>query len=121
MIRRPPRSTLFPYTTLFRSGLMPKGPHTFSILRMHELTPSMALELLKSDIRILKVAPTTIGKTGIWSSASQQLRHGFGQHAPVLLAGFELLLGSLLVLNIGTGANPFDDLAGFIFHRQGPP
>src|SRR6266487_6908360 len=25
MIRRPPRSTLFPYTTLFRSKLLPKG------------------------------------------------------------------------------------------------
>src|SRR2546425_11995888 len=25
MIRRPPRSTLFPYTTLFRSGRRPKG------------------------------------------------------------------------------------------------
>src|SRR5437870_10061785 len=25
MIRRPPRSTLFPYTTLFRSPLHPKG------------------------------------------------------------------------------------------------
>src|SRR3712207_7296257 len=25
MIRRPPRSTLFPYTTLFRSGLRPRG------------------------------------------------------------------------------------------------
>src|SRR5260370_32539288 len=25
MIRRPPRSTLFPYTTLFRSGLLEKG------------------------------------------------------------------------------------------------
>src|SRR5258707_7519930 len=25
MIRRPPRSTLFPYTTLFRSGLAKKG------------------------------------------------------------------------------------------------
>src|SRR5256885_10935808 len=27
MIRRPPRSTLFPYTTLFRSGQHPAGPH----------------------------------------------------------------------------------------------
>src|SRR5882724_10280048 len=26
MIRRPPRSTLFPYTTLFRSRLRPVGP-----------------------------------------------------------------------------------------------
>src|SRR2546425_5362262 len=25
MIRRPPRSTLFPYTTLFRSGRVPQG------------------------------------------------------------------------------------------------
>src|SRR5690554_7260701 len=25
MIRRPPRSTLFPYTTLFRSGVKPKA------------------------------------------------------------------------------------------------
>src|SRR2546427_2375212 len=26
MIRRPPRSTLFPYTTLFRSHVQPHGP-----------------------------------------------------------------------------------------------
>src|SRR3712207_8675297 len=28
MIRRPPRSTLFPYTTLFRSGGGPGGDHS---------------------------------------------------------------------------------------------
>src|SRR6478736_7296894 len=28
MIRRPPRSTLFPYTTLFRSRAAPVGPHS---------------------------------------------------------------------------------------------
>src|SRR2546430_7727212 len=27
MIRRPPRSTLFPYTTLFRSGARPRRDH----------------------------------------------------------------------------------------------
>src|SRR3712207_7661366 len=27
MIRRPPRSTLFPYTTLFRSGVVMTGTH----------------------------------------------------------------------------------------------
>src|SRR2546426_2498439 len=32
MIRRPPRSTLFPYTTLFRSSPMP-GRLTFAIIR----------------------------------------------------------------------------------------
>src|SRR2546429_7274394 len=32
MIRRPPRSTLFPYTTLFRSTrLAPRVPHRFAL------------------------------------------------------------------------------------------
>src|SRR2546426_2229155 len=30
MIRRPPRSTLFPYTTLFRSGSAGSGPGEFN-------------------------------------------------------------------------------------------
>src|SRR6478735_2567756 len=30
MIRRPPRSTLFPYTTLFRSSCRPADPRAFS-------------------------------------------------------------------------------------------
>src|SRR3712207_7463885 len=34
MIRRPPRSTLFPYTTLFRSGL--RDPYTAEV---HHLNP----------------------------------------------------------------------------------
>ena len=38
MIRRPPRSTLFPYTTLFRSGIY-KGTET-AILDGKELKPS---------------------------------------------------------------------------------
>src|SRR2546422_8363804 len=35
MIRRPPRSTLFPYTTLFRSGVVPRavvGDHGVGLL-----------------------------------------------------------------------------------------
>src|SRR5437588_6833654 len=32
MIRRPPRSTLFPYTTLFRSEVIPPGPLVVSTL-----------------------------------------------------------------------------------------
>src|SRR3712207_8120623 len=32
MIRRPPRSTLFPYTTLFRSVVLAKGPDEDAIL-----------------------------------------------------------------------------------------
>src|SRR3712207_8932836 len=31
MIRRPPRSTLFPYTTLFRSGASPSEAHPLAL------------------------------------------------------------------------------------------
>src|SRR3712207_7645056 len=44
MIRRPPRSTLFPYTTLFRSGLVLRGrrrdrPHEGRPVRRGEREP----------------------------------------------------------------------------------
>src|SRR3712207_7602346 len=42
MIRRPPRSTLFPYTTLFRSGLLP-GYEDAGHLRVRGL-PQPALQ-----------------------------------------------------------------------------
>src|SRR5258708_32090690 len=35
MIRRPPRSTLFPYTTLFRSSSLPAWPISFWLRRRH--------------------------------------------------------------------------------------
>src|SRR2546427_4678975 len=47
MIRRPPRSTLFPYTTLFRSGLSPGGEGVLrrrlplSAVRRHRLGLSL--------------------------------------------------------------------------------
>src|SRR3712207_8941696 len=37
MIRRPPRSTLFPYTTLFRSHLVDEG-----FFETHQLPPAVA-------------------------------------------------------------------------------
>src|SRR5258707_10968656 len=37
MIRRPPRSTLFPYTTLFRSSAEPRGSvHAATRVRSHQ-------------------------------------------------------------------------------------
>src|SRR5690242_21006799 len=48
MIRRPPRSTLFPYTTLFRSGLTP---------------PAMANGWVVTPIHLAQ--GTEIGDTGI--------------------------------------------------------
>src|SRR2546425_10161768 len=39
MIRRPPRSTLFPYTTLFRSRLRPKARENLD--RIYEMFPRL--------------------------------------------------------------------------------
>src|ERR1044071_10194425 len=57
MIRRPPRSTLFPYTTLFRSvehgGVREQGtrgePHTRAHLGEHRVEPLL--------LRVVEVAP----------------------------------------------------------------
>src|SRR3989454_7997943 len=52
MIRRPPRSTLFPYTTLFRSPRGPTEPTDFThrergeVVVEHEVAPGLALERL---------------------------------------------------------------------------
>src|SRR2546421_8891871 len=48
MIRRPPRSTLFPYTTLFRSpGNVTKG--SGDLQEMFDQLPSFTLQELKPD------------------------------------------------------------------------
>src|SRR3712207_7095209 len=39
MIRRPPRSTLFPYTTLFRSGVAPEAAADFLEPTLRALLP----------------------------------------------------------------------------------
>src|SRR3712207_3337713 len=54
MIRRPPRSTLFPYTTLFRSNLNIANPYTFKLLEslpqleILSLSPEMSFEKMKN-------------------------------------------------------------------------
>src|SRR2546427_740231 len=47
MIRRPPRSTLFPYSTLFRSGSAPLGQHQAQVVLGHgiALLGSLAIPL----------------------------------------------------------------------------
>src|SRR3712207_6043187 len=45
MIRRPPRSTLFPYTTLFRSPLLFKGPRRRSAAEIAEAFDAVGGEL----------------------------------------------------------------------------
>src|SRR2546427_386520 len=52
MIRRPPRSTLFPYTTLFRSYRSRKPWDAFDAAQVEELTisgPDKSFKLRKKD------------------------------------------------------------------------
>src|SRR3712207_9275352 len=59
MIRRPPRSTLFPYTTLFRSGILREAGVTV-VLVTHEQEEAFSLAdrvALMQDGRILQSAP----------------------------------------------------------------
>src|SRR3712207_8417988 len=51
MIRRPPRSTLFPYTTLFRSGLNPK--ETIKIT-MEDLDQVISISRLNALDKVLR-------------------------------------------------------------------
>src|SRR5258708_9593468 len=62
MIRRPPRSTLFPYTTLFRSGILslpdamiglPSGPNALTVTSSDpaaSCTASRLKEIMPRDI-----------------------------------------------------------------------
>src|SRR2546422_4743750 len=51
MIRRPPRSTLFPYTTLFRSGRDGRPAHDLAERRVLEIRePGAALALGQEEV-----------------------------------------------------------------------
>src|SRR3712207_8033483 len=54
MIRRPPRSTLFPYTTLFRSGVEPD----FSLVKYKELVGGGSMTIVN---RTVPLALQTLG------------------------------------------------------------
>src|SRR2546429_5675267 len=57
MIRRPPRSTLFPYTTLFRSDCVLLGCRTYSVPLSH--TPAYAAVVVpgRASNRALPTVP----------------------------------------------------------------
>src|SRR5690242_21535986 len=56
MIRRPPRSTLFPYTTLFRSNTI-----------LHELNPLFTINVTMRDIKSKNVYSRVNSKDGVRS------------------------------------------------------
>src|SRR2546430_15235717 len=72
MIRRPPRSTLFPYTTLFRSGGS-AGPHRRDRLnsrggRTHGHVLHAGVETHQNDECLLQEA---VGRGGSWRGGTR--------------------------------------------------
>src|SRR5437016_7082070 len=66
MIRRPPRSTLFPYTTLFRSaGTFHKGPTTF-------LSSSLALEAAAALVEAARVRGWRIMRGAVMANQTRR-------------------------------------------------
>src|SRR2546427_8177603 len=60
MIRRPPRSTLFPYTTLFRSSLAPEIPGVCTALLLEQLPPTHGVAPGR-EVRVLVLEAQHVG------------------------------------------------------------
>src|SRR3712207_8221190 len=58
MIRRPPRSTLFPYTTLFRSSLEDEPLHQAVARALHDYTRSLGVRTFNVAFYLPPIAPT---------------------------------------------------------------
>src|SRR5256885_16083196 len=88
MIRRPPRSTLFPYTTLFRSYLTGFSGSSALLLvsqRAAVLITDFRYQIQAAD-EVGDVARVTIEQQSLWTGLGQQLRQVPGIQA----VGFEL-------------------------------
>src|SRR2546422_7770247 len=77
MIRRPPRSTLFPYTTLFRSGRIVRR---FSRVRINVLLEYIARNLRVNDAVARRVVGQPVGD-GDRKSTRLNSSHGYISYA----------------------------------------
>src|SRR6266516_8189666 len=101
MIRRPPRSTLFPYTTLFRSP----GPGPRHTARNTLMEPLRGLSSKEVAERVAQ------GRT---NASGQHTSRSFGEILRAnLLTRFNFLLGALLVVILAVG-HPQDALFGIV-------
>src|SRR2546426_11438208 len=88
MIRRPPRSTLFPYTTLFRSPETQAAPGRMALLA-YDLAPDGSAKFRRTVVDFSPAGPDGIGvdRDGNIYCAVQGERQGIHVYSP---AGKEL-------------------------------
>src|SRR2546422_3676022 len=100
MIRRPPRSTLFPYTTLFRSPSEAERRHADQVRGIADLAGGVARQ--RQD-RVLAAHPLAVV-----AHPDERLPPVLDRHADRPSAGVERVLDELL----HDGGRPLDHLAG---------
>src|SRR3712207_7255657 len=92
MIRRPPRSTLFPYTTLFRSRTL-KEPHSRAVSAANNRGAGSApfyTRAMPSRVRIV-VAVLVAGAVGFGGVGGRESKRLNSSHAQISEAGLSLL------------------------------
>src|SRR3712207_1369038 len=114
MIRRPPRSTLFPYTTLFRSTL---GGGIGYLVRKHGLTIDdlLAAEVVAADGELLRVDAETHPDL-FWAIRGGGGNFGVATRFKFRLHEVDEIVGGMLILP----ATP-DTIASFIAEAEAAP
>src|SRR2546430_6950459 len=99
MIRRPPRSTLFPYTTLFRSRVEDRARDQLSVERIHLLEAASASREHDHVRDLLLVAAPKDRKSTRLNSSHSQI-----SYAVFCLKKKKAAVGDLLAQVVGTAA-----------------
>src|SRR2546426_5148337 len=86
MIRRPPRSTLFPYTTLFRSRRAHLAAHRVSHEPQHRVARDVAVRVVHS-LEVVEVEVDERQGAAVAPVPSQLLRQLFGERPGVVDVG----------------------------------
>src|SRR3712207_5401257 len=110
MIRRPPRSTLFPYTTLFRSRL---SLESRVALAPRPYQKEALAAWRRGDLRGVVVLPTGAGKTAIAVQAIERV----GRSALVVVPTLALLKQWYSILSDAVGASVPIGLLGGGYHE----